>query len=291
MGTARLATLFPPRLRAHRQARSPIRAVEDFRRARFLEPSSYELPFEEGKVWLGWQPTLAITAWREALQRRGATESGIYIKMLAEAKERDATVYESLRECAVGRPDLMLKYLEDANEAQFTEALHDLFRRDPNLSQFTPGQTERFFMLWARRDQLDNLNQAVAAHPEWLKFAWREVARYRANRSEFAEAWRIVRRYSVPPALPEAAAGASIPQLEQKLYANPGDIADGYKLYRAEMTAGQTDDGLATARHFTARPGAPAYFHFLEAEAWAAKENWEHAWQSWQQYCRASDVR
>ena len=124
---------------------APIRAVEDFRRARFFEPNSPQLPFEEGKIWLGWQPTLAITAWREALQRRGATEAGLYVKMLAEAKERDTTVYESLRDSAIGRPDLMLNYLEDANEAQFTAALGELFRNDPTLSQFTPGQTERFF--------------------------------------------------------------------------------------------------------------------------------------------------
>ena len=270
---------------------APIRAVEDFRRARFLEPNSPQLPFEEGKIWLGWQPTLAITAWREALQRRGATEGGLYVKMLAEAKERDTTVYESLRDSAMGRPDLTLNYLEDANEAQFTTALGELFRNDPNLSQFTPAQTERFFLLWARRDRLNDINQAVAAHPEWLKFGWREVARYHANQNDFAEAWRVVRRYATPPVLPAEAVGVSIPDLEQKVYAKPGDVADGYALYRAQFGAGRTDDALTTVRHFTDRPGAPAYFHFLEAEAWAAKENWERAWQSWERYRRATEGR
>ena len=269
----------------------PIRAVEDFRRARFLEPNSPQLPFEEGKVWLGWQPTLAITAWREALQRKGATEAGIYLKMLAEAKERDPAVYESLRDSAIDRPDLMLKYLEDANETQFATALNELFRNDSTLSQFTPGQTERFFMLWARRDQLDEINGAVAAHPDWLKFAWREVARYHAKQNDFAEAWKIVRRYATPPVLPAEAVGVSIPQLEQKVYANPGDVADGYALYRAQLAADRTDDALGTVRHFTERPGAPAYFYFLEAEAWAAKEDWERVWQSWQRYSRAVEGR
>ena len=269
----------------------PIRAVEDFRRARFLEPSAYQLPFEEGKAWLGWQPTLAITAWRDALQRLGAADSGIYASMLAEAQSRDAAVYQALHEAAAGRPDLTLKYLEDSNDAQFEEALRELLRSDPTLSQFTPDQTQRFFILWARRDLLDNLNQTVGTHPEWLKFAWPGVARYHASRNEFADAWQFVRRYAVPPVLPREAAGGSISQLERKLYANPGDFADGYALYRAQVAAGRTDDALATARHFTGRPDAPAYFHFLEAEAWAAKENWERAWQSWQHYCSASGVR
>jgi hypothetical protein len=33
-----------------------------------------------------------------------------------------------------------------------------------------------------------------------------------------------------------------------------------------------------TLRHFTELPGCPRYFHFIEAEAWAAKGNWERAW-------------
>ena len=57
----------------------------------FLNRMPHNCHSRKAKVWLGWQPTLAITAWREALQRRGATEAGLYVKMLAEAKERDAT--------------------------------------------------------------------------------------------------------------------------------------------------------------------------------------------------------
>ncbi|CAN5591786.1 hypothetical protein BH18VER2_BH18VER2_03430 [soil metagenome] len=50
------------------------------------------------------------------------------------------------------------------------------------------------------------------------------------------------------------------------------------------MDAGKTDDALPTIRRFTVRPDAPAYFHYLLAETWAAKEKWERAWQSWQAY-------
>src|SRR5436853_7744888 len=47
-------------------------ALADFRRARFLEQISYEIPLAEGNVWLSYQqPVLATTAWREALRRAG----------------------------------------------------------------------------------------------------------------------------------------------------------------------------------------------------------------------------
>ena len=95
---------------------SPALALDDFRRARFLEPDAYQLPFEEGKAWLGWQPTLAITAWREALQRRGAEEAGIYALMLTDAAKYDAKVHAALREFAINRPGLTINYLEAATQ-------------------------------------------------------------------------------------------------------------------------------------------------------------------------------
>lgn len=262
----------------------PAPALDDFRRARFLEPNAYQLPFEEGKAWLGWQPTLAITAWREALQRRGADDAGIYALMLTDAANYDPKVHEALREFALGRPGLTINYLEAATGPQFQSALHELLASDPELRQFAPEQKRRLFALWSSRDPLDELLRSVRSHPEWLEFAWPGVARYHAGRGEFEEAWQLVRRYAQPPALPRNAPGKSIPQLHQEIYASPRDYAAGYTLYRAQIDAGKIDDALATVRHFTDQPDAPAYFHYLQAEAWAAKQNWERAWQSWQNY-------
>jgi hypothetical protein len=50
------------------------------------------------------------------------------------------------------------------------------------------------------------------------------------------------------------------------------------------MRQGKIDDALGTVRHFTDIEGRPSYFFFLEAQAWAAKENWERAWKSWQSF-------
>src|SRR5256885_5504708 len=69
-------------------ARAPIgQAVDDFRRARFLEPNVYEVPFEEGNAWVSAsQPTLALTAWREALRRPGPQRPEGYRRMPAAAR-------------------------------------------------------------------------------------------------------------------------------------------------------------------------------------------------------------
>jgi len=72
--------------------------------------------------------------------------------------------------------------------------------------------------------------------------------------------------------------------LESRFRAAPDNYAIGYELYRAQMQSGRIDDALMTARHFSARANAPAYFRYLEAQCWAEKQNWERAWNVWQAF-------
>ncbi|MGI8431889.1 MAG: hypothetical protein ACR2MW_06320, partial [Chthoniobacterales bacterium] len=266
-------------------------ALADFRRARFLEPIALQLPFEEGKSWLGLQPTYALSAWREAMRRRPDDPSALYAQMFPLADESDARVLARLGDFATGDPGLTITWLENLPGKKFPAALAEVRARDPALTEFSPTQKTRLFTLWSDREQLDELARAVQEHPEWAEYAWPGLARWQAGKGAFADAWALVRQYARPPVLPEASSTLSIPQLEQQLYANPGDYAVGYALYRAQTAAGKTEDALATIRHFTARSDAPAYFYFLQAHAWAAQQNWERAWRSWQRYCEASGAR
>src|SRR5256885_2105112 len=56
--------LYFSRAVAEAELKQTDNALTDFRRARFLEPISFELPLAEGNVWLSSQPVLAATAWR-----------------------------------------------------------------------------------------------------------------------------------------------------------------------------------------------------------------------------------
>lgn len=266
-------------------------ALADFRRARFLEPSGFELPFEEGKAWLGSRPTLALTAWREALRRRRSDAAGLYSQMFPLATEFDPRVLPGLGEFAVDDPGLAITYLENIPGGKLPAALQDLLARDPSLAQFDHAAKARLFELWSNRGPLEDLMHAVTAHPEWTEFAWPGLARWHAGRSEFEAAWMLVRENARPPTFPEASSAASIPQLEKQLYANPSDYATGYALYHAQIAAGKTDEALATLRHFTARSDVPAYFYYLQAQTWAVKQNWERAWRSWEDSRSAGERR
>src|SRR5437899_12716033 len=59
--------LYFSRAVAEAELKQTDNALADFRRARFLEPISYELPLAEGNVWLSYQqPVLSTTSWLDA---------------------------------------------------------------------------------------------------------------------------------------------------------------------------------------------------------------------------------
>jgi len=266
----------------------PADALADFRRARFLEPNVYEIPYEEGIVWLTTEPNLAITAWREALRRAGPQRSEVYGRMLALATQYNPRVYQSLEEFGMVHHDLALVFLEHAGGAPFMAALHRFLEHDPTLQTFSIDEKKKFFTYWAERGDAAAMVREIETHPEWMSHAWRGVAKYHAQQKDFRKAYEVSRRFEEPPALPAEAQGSSIDQLRQALHASPDNYGIGFQLYCEQMRAGKIDEALVTVRHFTEQLTCPRYFHFLEAEAWAAKEDWERAWKAWEKYQAAS---
>ena len=264
--------------------RPAAEALDDFRRARFLEPNVYEVPFQEGLAWLTTEPSLAFTAWREALRRAGPQRRDVYRHMLGLANLHSPRVHRSLEEFGMAHHDLALIFLEHAGGAPFMSALQRLFEHDPNLQSFTAEERVTFFSTWAARGDLAALAREAESHPDWMKDAWPGVAKYYAQRNDFRAAAELTRRFARPPALPQAAEGSSLDQLRQAFHSTPDNYAIGFQLYHEQMRLRKIDEALLTVRHFTEMTSAPAYFHFLEAEAWAAKENWERAWQAWQKF-------
>ena len=266
------------------EAEEPEKALDDFRRARFLEPNAYEVPLAEGDFWLNSRPMLAVTAWREALRRAGPQRAEVYSSMLTNASMRSPEVHRILEEVGLREHDLALAYLSRVASSDFNHALGEFLKHDPNLE--TLGEIEKLalFSLWSERGDLDQLARAVEQHSAWLEYAWLGMSKYYAQKNDFRSAYELTQRYGEPVALPRADTNSSIQDLEKRFHVTPDNYGVGYALYRAQMQNGRVDDALLTARHFSERPNSPAYFHFLEAQCWAEKQNWERAWNAWQAF-------
>ena len=271
-------------------AKQPAKALDDFRRARFLEPNAYEVPLAEGNLWLSSHPLQAITAWREALRRAAPEDRGrVYASMFSNVSiDKNPEVSRILEEVGLRQHDLALSFFGHFSGAPFNHGIAEFLKRDPNLQTLNEQEKLVFFSLWSERGDLDQLAQTIQQHPEWLGFAWLGMATYHANKNDFRAAYELIERYGEAVAMPRAARGSSLEELQKRYYATPDNYAAGYDLYREQMQRGLIDDALLTARHFSERPNSPAYFRFLEAQCWAAKENWERAWAAWLSYRQAA---
>ncbi|MFZ3376442.1 MAG: O-antigen ligase family protein [Chthoniobacterales bacterium] len=265
--------------------KQPASALDDFRRARFLEPNAYEVPLVEGNVWLSSRPILAATAWQEALRRADPEQRPeVYSSMLSNASMRSPQVSRILEETGLRQHDLALAYLSRVFGALFNHALTEFLKHDPNLATLTEPEKLALFSLWSERGDLEQLAQAVQQHPGWITYAWLGMATYNASKQDFRAAYELTQRFGEAVALPRISAGSSLEDLQKRFYTAPDNYAVGYALYREQVRRGRIDDSLLTARHFSEWPNAPAYFHFLEAQSWAEKQNWERAWNAWQKF-------
>ena len=273
--------LYSARAIAEVELKQMTNAVDDFRRARFLEPIAYEVPLTEGNAWLPYRPVLAVTAWREALRRAGPLRPGVYTSMLSDASLRSPEVSPILEAIGLNEHDLALPYLNRVSDASFNRALAQLLRNDPDLQSFSETEKLALFAVWSERGDPEEISRAVELHPDWLRYAWLGMARYKASKNDFRAGYELTQRYGEPVALPRVATNFSLQDLEKRFAAAPNNHGVGYELYRAQMQNGRVDDALLTARHFSEQPNSPAYFHFLEAQCWAEKQNWERAWNAW----------
>lgn len=266
-------------------------ALDDFRRARFLEPNSYEVPLAEGKIWLPSDATLAITAWREALRRAGPQASGVYSYLLANTSSERADVQQSLGALASENPELLLIYLARLEKPEFADALRSFLQQHPDLHELSAAQKTRLFALWEERGARAPFIETLEAHAEWLPFAWASLAQAYAAQRDFQRAMTLAQHFEAVPVLPTISGSDAAAELQRRVNTQPRDYGAGFALYSAQMNEGKIDDALGTLRHFTAAPNAPAYFHSLEAELWARKGEWERAWSAHQKFQARPDNR
>ena len=260
------------------------KALDDFRRARFLEPNSESVPLQEGFVWLRVRPDLALVAWREALRRAGPERKDVFRTIMFTAKLRDPAARQIIRQLAFSEHDLALVYFAQLNAEEFRPAFSKFFDADPDLVAMKPEEKRELFQLWDSRGDINVLIAAVNKHPDWLQFTWRTVAKYRGSSGDFRGACELMQKFDSNVVFPPEERGQSIEQLRERVYRDTNNFSAAYTLYRQQMNRGLVDDALATIRHFTVTRKPPAYFYLLEAQAWAAKNNWERSWSAWTKF-------
>jgi O-antigen ligase len=268
-------------------------AAADFQRSRYLEPFIGELPYDEARIWMSTgHAALAVNAVVEACRREPA-HAGEYMDGVYTVAPHDAMFIQRMGRIARNDPLLLQPFLNELRPPESGEFIASYLKVDPDLTRLTAAQQTKFFRSWAQFGDAGDLVARLARRPDWQRQAWRWWADASAHTGAYEQACGIVARFAPPPAVPALEEVETMPrtELEQEAAAAPGDAALALRLYAAEKKAGNGSAALAAVRRIAAVPGAPAYFHYLEATAAAETGDWEGSWNAWQEYLNAENVQ
>jgi O-antigen ligase/Flp pilus assembly protein TadD len=263
------------------------RALDDFQRANLLESTSPAVTFDEGKIWLGCQPSFAAIPWRETLRRCvPGGEPEYYAQMLAFVNGVPE-LRRMMHALARGNFALELVWLRESTAAEFGEFSTALLKNDPALHAADDLQKTAFFRLWSQRGDAAELMRLLSANPQWQPLAWRQIAENLAANGDAKGACETAFKFLSAPALPKIQRAEETGELRRRLLLNPGDFRAGYALYAALAESKNDGEAMEVLHGMTSRADCPPYFHYLEARlafqtgqyaaAWSALEKFEPA--------------
>jgi hypothetical protein len=262
---------------------STAAALDDFRRTRFLEPLSPDVPFQEAQLWLVRQPMLAFSGWAETLQRAGDRKAD-YMRRIMGTGRGIPEVEEELFSLAFRDRELLMVFLTYSEPEACMQEIHKLLVEDPKLMSLTGEQRFTVLKLWYEVGDHLLLAEFLLKTPELKESAWLAKAGLAAERNDFQAACEGLRAHAHAPTLPVVNREQPLPELRRLFLTSTNDFALAFAVYQAESQQGQFDDAHLTLTRALSLKGCPNYFHFLAAEVEMKRNNWELAWKAWSRF-------
>jgi O-antigen ligase/tetratricopeptide (TPR) repeat protein len=252
--------------------------MDDFSRARALEPNSPTFCMQEAFIWMEHSPLQSLPALREAI-RRDPRNAADYYRQIADNIHRFPDLREPLRSMAED-PKLRLLYLERVSGSDFQVALRELLDRHPSLDNFTPTQKLSLFELWYGRGDKNQLIRELQHNPNWSTSGWIVLGRHWAGEGKFRDACELGFKHMRQPSLPTTSEGRDLGQLTRGFLQNPADSLRGLSLYQVQRQQGLDTEAFTTLRDVTRIPNAPASALYEYAVRLAEQGDYSRAWDS-----------
>ena len=261
-----------------------VAGIGDFRRARTLETSSPNTPWEESLIWVSRQPALALVAWRETLRRSKPNDAVLRYRQILEAASNQPAILQQTRQLATGNARLQAAWLEKAPAGEFERDLDGILKLDPDLKSLPDVEQTRLFSAWTTRGDKSGFIHQLEQNPAWQRNGWRFAAEYYAASGDFETACNLARRFIVTPPLPKLTPDFQLRDAQRRFIMNPSDFSSAYALYENQIKTGDDNKALDILEQVVASPDCPAYFHFLLAELYSKRNDWEKAWKSFTEF-------
>lgn len=261
---------------------APNSVLEDFARARALEPHSSLLCYQEALLWIRYRPKYSIPAWRQALERDHSRASQFFTT-LCSYLESEPELRTSVRDLATD-PRLKLAYLDYATSDDFAPVLQELLRMQPALNLFTSEERLKLFRLWHEKGDRSSLLDALDRNPAWRATGWPILASDSASAGDFKRACHIAMENVTPTIDGTTRRTGSLEQLRQAFLFHSTDYSYGLDLYEAEKAKNLMDDALRTLEKVSQIPGAPRKYLFDQAVLLIRKDDYAKAWDKLRAY-------
>lgn len=263
-----------------RNGGNPVVADAVFAAERALNPVSAQIPLDQGRLWLGDDPTRTAKLWGEALEKSLAIAQGggyarpveLYQSLLGQSQKYPGLTDE-LGTYAGLSPELRLVWISRGPKGSISGATND----PAFLSSLNAEARRNFLISWWQRDDRAALEEFLLANPLWEADAGPMRLRQMIDRKDFQTAVEtVVRRHRIDISLPDANPAAD----------EPTDLAGRVAYYLAKGNP-------VSARRIIAESALAKEAEGLRLQAAVAIKDgdWPTAWKALEGHLRAIGKR
>lgn len=268
-------------------------ALHDFGLMRALEPHFGPICFDEGRVWLSYDPKMALIPWQEVMRRypRGFDNAVPLYQTILHESAPFPELHRDLWKMA-DRPSLKLIFLsmQFVTGDRWQACADELLAEYPGLTELNKAQCQYLLNLWHQKGDRRRLVAFLEKFPALQEFGWKALAYDRAQSGKFEEAYKLAARYMPAPARSALLTAADIPRLERLFVLNPVDPLPGVELYYAQRAAGDLKSARRTLEKVMSLPKSPEFLARELASVLAEGGDARGAWEMIQKSVEAQVV-
>lgn len=210
-------------------------AASDFERARFVEPISGLVAFEEGLAWMDRDVERAMAAWEIALSRELEDADAIFAEMLSYT-DTSSNILNGVARLSELSPNFRSALLNHLRGIDFMRELGRELDVDPGLSHFNARQRSAIVENWIEHGDFDSARDFLSEHADQLENAWWLQSLIHKNQADFRQAVDSIRDSLEPSEmLASAVEDASLVRVSRQFAVQPSDTAKGLALLAAYL--------------------------------------------------------
>jgi tetratricopeptide (TPR) repeat protein len=260
--------------------------VADFERARFVEPLSGQVTFEEGLAWLDVDVERAIAAWELTLSRELGDRDAIFAEML-HFTDRSSNVLNGVSSISEQAPRYRAALLTHLKGANLMREIRRDLAKSPRLAHFDTEQRGAILENWIEHGDFGSAKDFVSAHAEDLpKIWWLESLVYK-NQADFESAVDLIREHVAAPELLGAIVEQdSLARVSRQFSVQPNDTTKGFALLATYLSLEDYEKALVVVDGMLAEDSSPLQLYYWRAEVLYQLNEYIESWFAFREYLR-----